>query len=401
MISVFRNSSVIQASASETVVCFLMIVLLMNPGCSPASDSSDNGEVSSLKQIVVREGDSIQAALNHAASVGCRRVVVMEGVYCPQQMGQAFVYLNQKHEGIQLVADGDVVLTAENRAIADAESKSYPAVVNHVLYIGDGITQKTLVDGFRISGANAFQTFDGTDEIQPKIDDSRLSRERFFFSDGGGIKIFGRSAPTIRNVIVENNHADPCAGGVSVEHRGVSESPARFENCIFRENSCRLTGAAADLLPGSRAEFVNCLFIHNHGNNGEDDVSEGDLKYNSQHGCGALTVFPGSQVKVQRCTFVGNRNGVDDKGRANVYEDCLFWKNEMPGGVVPGSRFELHIVHAVNVKNCVIGGTVPDLIGSVDPRVNTITDQDPKFDGSWNPQAPHLGGIGFRSVSER
>jgi len=47
-----------------------------------------------------------------------------------------------------------VVLTAANSAIADKKAPSFPAVVNHVVYFGDGLSTKTVLRGFRVTGAN-------------------------------------------------------------------------------------------------------------------------------------------------------------------------------------------------------------------------------------------------------
>lgn len=376
-----------------------LLVTCLVAGCAKNPPSEKSGSNVSVEVIYVDPSQSIQDALNNAAENGCRKVMVRPGVYRPATPSQALVYLNKKHDGIQLIADGNVTLTAHNPDIADKQSPTFPAVVNHVIYLGDGLNEETVIDGFRITGARGFETHEGTDEIQPDTGQEELAREQFFFSDGGGIKIFGRSYPVLRNLVVEDNFSDPCGGGVSVEHRGFRDSAVVFENCVFRSNSCRLTGPAVDLLQGSRAKLTNCLFVGNHGNNGVDDISEGDIKYNGKHGSGALTIFPESRVEVDRCTFVGNRNAVDDKGRGNVYKDCLFWQNTMPGGIPTGERYEMHIVHAVNVEGCHFNAANPDLIGSIDPSANTLQSADPKFDSNWIPVSNHLKGIGYRPVN--
>ena len=62
--------------------------------------------------------------------------------------------LSPAHDGITLEAVGEVVLTAANSAIADKKAPSFPAVVNHVVYFGDGVSTKTVLRGFRVTGAN-------------------------------------------------------------------------------------------------------------------------------------------------------------------------------------------------------------------------------------------------------
>ena len=98
----------------------------------------------------VDPGQSIQRALDLAAEDVHNKVVrVRAGTYRPQRKAQALIWFNQKHDGITLEADGDVVLTAANREIADPDAASFPAVVNHVVYFGDGISPKTILRGFQ------------------------------------------------------------------------------------------------------------------------------------------------------------------------------------------------------------------------------------------------------------
>jgi len=367
-------------------------------GCT---DSPDIKRPAAPRQMDVHPDQEIQPVLDRAAELGCRKVVIHAGVYRPATKRQALIWLNAKHDGIHVIGDGDVVLRADNQQIASAGEPGFPAVVNHVVYFGDGVTAATVLENVRITGANGFQTTAGTDELQPETGVPQLTRDEFFFSDGGGVKIFGRSYPTLINVHVFQNDAQPCGGGVSVEHRGFREQSAVFRNCIFEANTCRITGSAVDVLPGSAATFENCLFAGNLSNNGVDDVSREGHEYNAEHGCGALTVFHDSRVNVERCTFTGNRNGVDDKGRGNAYVKCLFWKNDAPGGVSPGSRYECDILHTVNVRQCAIGGSISDLRGSLDPDRNRIDIPDPQLNSDFVPQAAGLEDIGYRPVTDR
>ena len=185
------------------------------------------------------------------------------------------------------------MLTAANPEIADARAPSYPAVVNHVVYFGDGVSRKTVLRGFKITGANNFTT--GSGEKSP-IESDDIRKTPFFYTDGGGIKIYARSYPTIEHVEVYGNYTSPCGGGVSVEHLGQTQESVLFRNCIFRNNRTQTTGSAVDLLHGSRATIENCLFVGNVANMGVDYV--GLLtggEYHPEHGSGAMTVFEGSQ----------------------------------------------------------------------------------------------------------
>jgi hypothetical protein len=303
-----------------------------------------------------------------------------------------------------LEAEGEVILTAANPEIADSSAPSYPAVVNHVVYFGDGVSRKTVLSGFKITGANGFlTTLDAPANIQPEIQAPNLKKAKFFYTDGGGIKIFGRSYPTIENVEVYDNFASPCGAGVSVEHRGHSDGSTLrstvLRNCIFRNNRCPVSGAAVDLLHGSGAEIINCLFVGNLSNGPMDKRAETPGRWKPNHGSGALTLFPDSHVLVRRCTFAGNRNGIDDSNHGNIYEDSIFWMNNAPGGWPSGARYELDLASGVGVSGCFLGGVINDLRKTVDTDNNVVGCSDPKFDENYVPQAKEFEGVGYRPLN--
>ena len=76
------------------------------------------------------------------------------------------------------------------------------------------------------------------------IESDDIRKTPFFYTDGGGIKIYARSYPTIEHVEVFGNYTSPCGGGVSVEHLGQMQESALFRNCIFRNNRTQTTGSA-------------------------------------------------------------------------------------------------------------------------------------------------------------
>lgn len=340
----------------------------------------------------------IQEALDAAARDPVNKTVyVHAGTYRPPAKGQALVWFNERHDGVTLEAVGEVTLTAANPEIADAAAPSYPAVVNHVVYFGDGLSPKTTLRGFKITGANNFTT--GSGEKSP-IESDTIRKTAFFYTDGGGIKIYARSYPTVENVEVFGNYTSPCGGGVSVEHLGQMQDCARFRNCIFRDNRTQTTGSAVDLLHGSWATLENCLFVGNVANLGVDYV--GLLtggEYHPEHGSGAMTVFEGSRATVSRSTFTGNWNGVDDGGTGSTYVDSIFWKNNRAGGISTGKRYELAITDASGVKGSFIHGDVNDLHGTIDRQANTLDSPDPRFDSQFTPQAPQFARAGYRPAN--
>jgi hypothetical protein len=343
----------------------------------------------------VYPGGSIQQALDAAARDRARKsVFVHAGTYRPAAAGQAMIWFNARHDGITLEAVGDVVLTAANPDLADAAAPSRPAIVNHVVYFGDGISRATVLRGFRITGANAFTT--GSGDKSP-LESDEVRKTLFFYTDGGGIKVYARSFPTVEHVEVFGNYTSPCGGGVSVEHLVEPRESVLFRNCIFRQNRTQTTGAGFDLLHFSKATLDNCLFTGNVANLGVDLV--GILaggEFHPEHGSGAMTVLPGAQAMVRRCTFTGNRNGVDDAGIGSSYVDSIFWQNTAPGGISPGRRYEIDIEDGAGVKGCFIHGEVDDLRGTLPRGANTLAAPDPRFDAQFVPHASEYAAVGYR-----
>jgi len=357
-------------------------------GSAPAVEARPDG-------FHVHPGGSIQDALEAAARDTARKTVfVHAGVYQPAAPGQALIWFNARHDGITLEAVGDVTLTAANPARADRAAPSYPAIVNHVVYFGDQISRRTVLRGFKITGANNFTT--GSGEKSP-IESDEVRKTLFFYTDGGGIKVYARSFPTIEHVEVFGNYTSPCGGGVSIEHLAEPRESVLFRNCVFRDNRTQTTGAGFDLLHFSKATLENCLFTGNISNLGVDVV--GILaggEFHPENGSGAMTVFGGAQATVSRCTFAGNWNGVDDAGTGSTYVDSIFWRNTAKGGISPGRRYEIDIEQGAGVKGCFIHGEIDDLRGTLTRGANTLAAPDPQFDAAYVPRAPQYASAGYR-----
>jgi len=266
-------------------------------------------------------------------------------------------------------------------------------VVNHVVYFGDGISSNTVLKGFRITGANGFMTKERTREMEPN---STIPRNWFFFADGGAIKIFGRSYPTIQNVEVVENFTSPCGAGISVQHQGYNQNAVLIENCVFLRNRTQVTGAAIDLLAGSAARIINCLFVGNASNTGEDVVAKlsGERPFVNS---GVVTIFQNSRAELRDCTFTGNRNGVDDMGGQSRYLNCIFFDNNLDGGLKGSARYDLAVNGgAKEVIGCFFGGTVHDVGHVVSAEKNVLNGTPPGFNKSFVPAAPEYQRVGYR-----
>jgi hypothetical protein len=343
----------------------------------------------------VHPGDEIQDALQQAATNRTQKVVIVHaGEYRPSRKRQALIWFNRIHDGLHLRAEGAVTLTAANPKLAQPAETGFPAVVNHVVYFGDGISSNTVVEGFRLTGANNFITKENTREMEP----SRfVLRNHFFYSDGGAVKVFGRSYPILRNLEIVDNYSSPCGGGISVQHQGFKTNSVLIQDCVFRRNRAQGTGSALDLLAGSSARIVNCLFVENSSNEGEDPVAKasGERPFVNN---GVLTVFWRSSALVRNCTFTGNRNGVDDMGGESSYTDCVFVENKLERGLKGFPRYELAINAGARVVGCVINGTVHDLRQNISPSENVLNAPPPEFDSQFVPRAPLYRKAGYRPI---
>lgn len=344
----------------------------------------------------VYPGDRIQDALQLAAANPTNKTVkVHAGLYRPESKRQAMIWFNKSHEGIRLEAEGTVTLTAANPQLAQPSEPSFPAVVNHVVYFGDGVSSNTILSGFRITGANNFVTKEGTRQMEPNF---AMPKNYFFFSDGGAIKVFGRSSPTLRNLEIEDNFSSPCGGGISIQQQGFSSLPVLIENCVFRNNRAQGTGPAIDLLAGSAARINNCLFVGNISNLGEDPVAKnsGERPFVNN---GAVTIFWKSRAEVRNCTFTGNRNGVDDMGGLSIYAGCIFFDNKLDAGLKGFGRYDLAVnAGAQSVTGCLFNGTIHDLAKVVPAGANVLKAPSPDFGEDFVPRAPEFKNAGYRPV---
>ena len=345
----------------------------------------------------VSSGENIQDAIELAAKNSTNKTVkVLAGVYQPRAKRQALIWFNRAHSGVRVEAVGDVTLTAANPKVATKPSRSFPAVVNHVVYFGDGVQSNTVLKGFRITGANAYVTEKFLKQIEP---DETVPKNSFFLTDGGGIKIFGRSYPTLENLEVVDNYTTPCGAGISVQHQGFNTNYVVIRNCIFRNNRAQVTGSAVDVLQGSAAHLTNCLFVENASNLGEDIVAKkaGEPPFTNS---GVLTIFQESRAIVENCTFTGNRNGVDDLGGLSEYRNSLFHQNTIASGLA-GERYELDLLKGGVVKGCVINGRVIDPLKIISASDNVLNGGAPEFDANYVPRAKGYENVGYRPIAAR
>jgi hypothetical protein len=339
--------------------------------------------------------DSLQDAIELAArNPTNKKVKVHPGTYRPHAKRQALIWFNRIHDGVRVEALGEVALSAANPDLSSPAHRTHPAVVNHVVYFGDGISSNTVLRGFRITGANGYVTDKFLKQIEP---DESVPKNSFFLTDGGAVKIFGRSYPVLENLEIVDNYTTPCGGGISVQHQGFNTNYVVIRNCIFRHNRAQVTGAAVDLLEGSAAHLINCLFVENASNLGVDVIARrsGEPPFTNS---GVLTVFQESRALVERCTFTANRNAVDDMSGLGTYRDCIFYQNNVLAGQ-SGERYELDLPRGGIVENCLIAGKVIDPKKAISSGKNTMNAEAPKFSAEFIPQSPAYKKTGYRPIT--
>jgi hypothetical protein len=376
----------------------LAMVVFAIAGCGSSAGQPESQAPRPVRgPFHVYPGEDIQQAIDQAAAaIEDRRVIIHEGLYGPRVRGFSFISLTAPHEGIQVVADGNVTLTA--RPIIDGESGP-SAIVNHVLYCGDGLSNKTRIVGLRLTGTDGFVCEERIPQESFGERTPHLKKGLFFFLDGGGLKLFGKSAPVFENVTFFDNLTSLCGGGANVDQQGFNEEPIRFQNCLFLGNRCPGTGAAIDILEGTSVVVDNCLFVRNISNFGMDDLlAKFGLSYNFEHGSGAITVFANAKLHLSRSTFVNNWNGLDDRGVHNVIEKCVFWNNDKWDMSRPKEPYELDISDASGVRDCFIYGLQNDLQGAIDGMKNRLNPPDPEFDEVFVPRCQDYAEVGFRPI---
>jgi hypothetical protein len=155
-----------------------------------------------------------------------------------------------------------------------------------------------------------------------------------------------------------------------------------------------------DLLPGSSAVISNCLFVGNIANLGVNYISENKIHPEFTNSA-PLTVFPTSRAVVHQCTFTGNRNAVDDLGNQSLYQNCVFWRNNLGGAFYAGDRYELDVEDHAQVSGCLFGGPVVDPQAVISRLSNVFNAPEPKFDAEFRPAEAVYETAGFRSPIPR
>ena len=340
----------------------------------------------------VRPGDSIQEALEKAARDPVNKTVfVHAGTYRPQAKGQALIWFNARHDGITLQAVGDV--DADRGQSARSPTAAPPAIRP------SSITSSISATASRQRRSCAASRSPARTTSRPAPASSRRSSPTTCARRCSSIPTAAASRSTrgrIRRSSRSRSTATTRARAAAASRSSIST------RCRSRRSSAtassattapRRPGSAVDLLHGSRAMLENCLFVGNIANMGVDVRRPARPAANTirENGSGALTVFEriacdGQPLHVHRQLERRRRR----RHRQHLRR-LIFWKNNLPGGISPGKRYEIDIVDGGGVKRCFINGDVNDLRETIDRKgANTFDAPDPRFDAHVRPvSAPH------------
>jgi predicted outer membrane repeat protein len=199
---------------------------------------------------------TIQAALNaaHPGDI----VLVAPGTY----QGPGNTDLDFAGKAVTLRGDG-----GPGACIIDCNAT--PSDPRRGLTFHSGETRASILDGFTIRRG------------------ATLPGAVLDIHNGAGILINSVSSPTIRNCIIENNHA-ACWGGGIMSNSG---SPL-FQNCIVRGNSSDDDGGGVFCWTSGNPVFVNCTFSGN----------------NARASGGGLIAMEGT-LTITNCTITNNTAG--------------------------------------------------------------------------------------------
>ena len=369
-------------------------------GCEPKPQRVQSVESSAqsmrVHRILHHEAIDLQAEVDRIAKNHPRSTIVLSpGVYRPLREGIALLHLNRLHDGLKIKGEhrDTVILSAQalpevadrirNERLGSLQSRipSENAIVSHIVYFGHGVTNDTELSNLTLKGARGFLTRKDEFVAEPYRE---FPRKFVKYADGGAVKIWGQSAPSLTELIIEDNWALYCGGGVSVEQFGMSSEPVRIRNVIFRDNRVPLTGAALDLLPGSSARVEDSTFDRNLANfewvslKVVDELrlqflaqaSESVRKMvgvqsgptSSQTGpyakSSAVTVFRGSWIELKRSQFIGNSGGIDFLNYVAWYTRSDHVLRPRRPSVLEGLRFQGQGLHDLKGIEGFAGGRV-------------------------------------------
>ncbi|MGB4739094.1 MAG: right-handed parallel beta-helix repeat-containing protein [Fuerstiella sp.] len=378
---------IIRQAVSSTLIAICVM------GCTDDTPQP-NGDFAAVPAgpVYVGPDQDLQKGLDDAAAASeDRRLILRPGTYQTSTTRFCLLAITAIHDGVTVEGQEGAILSARSPDTPDAAS------VSHVVYCGDGVSSKTRIRNLTITGAKGLATNGGVPLEDFEKRTPFLKRGLFYYMDGGALKIFGQSSPVFEKIDFVDNVTQLCGGAVSIEQQGFQDIPPVFTDCRFMRNRCPATGSAVDVLQGSSVKMQNCLFVDNVGNYGMSEVLQKyNLSYNETHGSGALTVFPGSRAQIDRCTFLGNWNAVDDRGVASEYSNTIFASNDASDGSRPGHPYEIDIVNADGVDRCFFHSKNPDLKGNVSRKKNVFDAGAPMFVETYVPANAGYAYVGFR-----
>lgn len=271
---------------------------------------------------------SLQAALANADSGD--EIWVAEGIYTPDQAE------GDRHLSFQLKNNVGVYggFAGHERNRLDREIRNNPTVLSGDLNENDQAEGTSREDNsyhvVTASGVSATTVLDGF------ILQAGQAETGGLILQGGGL-LCQNASPSLRNLVIRDNHADRSGGGMAILGSG---SP-QLENMVFENNQAansdqqEATGGGLQIETASDSTPVlkNVVFVNNFA------LSDG----------GALFVA-GAQPRLTQGSFVGNGTensdggnaiGIQQNGSRLELHNSLFWHNPGRDISVAGGQLQL------------------------------------------------------------
>ncbi|UCE58556.1 MAG: right-handed parallel beta-helix repeat-containing protein, partial [Phycisphaerales bacterium] len=261
---------------------------------------------------------------DRSASFELRSAIALYGGYPGCGMPEPQV---RDPSAYETILSGD--LTGNDAVVTnpqDLPGEATRAENSYHVVVGSGIGASAILDGFTITAGNA----NGVDDRDKQ---------------GGGMRIYSLSNPTVTNCVFRGNSSDGGGGGMM----NITNASPTVTGCTFTGNWAERGGGMANF-SCANGVVTNCWFTRN-------AAEEGGAVMNNPSCSGGTTFI--------NCAFSGNWAEIGGAVRNRFSGDpdfvnCVFSGNT--GTVSGGGAFYSTDGSSPDLKNCIVWGNIPDQI---------------------------------------
>ena len=304
----------------------------------------------------------VQDGINGAAR--SNQVWVAAGVYKPDTTGKGQSASFSMKDGVEVYGGfagtetalsqrnwqtNKTILSGDIGEEGDSTDNCYHVIHNPSNL---GITSSALLDGFMVSGGNAFSSYGGgmyNDGAWPVVRNCAFESNAAY-SYGGAMYNTGGSQVRVENTVFKGNRSLAAAAGLGGGAVYCASSNVTFIACVFEANTAREYGGAV-YATGSIVTIDRCRFTNNQSvaggaicfqNSSLPSIKASSFS-NNQATTGGGIYFNSCGGEIIRCTFHNNRSsdtqakggGVCLKASTTLVSACTFQNNlSVYGGAV-------------------------------------------------------------------